>query len=79
MTHSPKHWSTDDTIFEYITEIIIGYVKSVRSSVKKESAVAVVIRDSFKGQKTTKINKVLGRRNKPAKNFFKKNVRRMVC
>ena len=58
MTHSPKHWSTEDTKVEYITDIIIPYVESVRSSLKKESAAAVVIMDNFKGQKTAKISKL---------------------
>ena len=44
---------------EYIKEIIIPYVKSVRLSPKKESAAAIVIMDNFKGQKTAKINKLL--------------------
>ena len=43
---------------EYITEIIIPHVESVRSSLKKESAAAVVIMDNFKGQKKAKISKL---------------------
>ena len=48
---------------EYITEIIVPYVESVRSSLKKESAAAVVIMDNLKGQETAKINMLLEENN----------------
>ena len=63
VTHSPKHWSTEDTMVEYITKIIIPYIESVCSNLKKESAAAVVIMDNFKGEKTAKINKLLEENN----------------
>lgn len=59
VTHSPKHWSTEDTMIEYISEIIVPFVESVRSRLNEESAAAVVIMDNFKGQKTPRVMKLL--------------------
>lgn len=48
ITHSPNHWSTEETMLEYIFEIIIPYVEAVRHDIGHESA-ALVILDNFKG------------------------------
>ncbi len=63
VTHSPKHWSTEETMIEYITEIIIPFVESVRSRLDDKSTSAVIIIDNFKAQKTAQVNKVLEENN----------------
>ena len=30
ITHSPKHWSNESTMLEYIDDIIVPYIKRVR-------------------------------------------------
>jgi hypothetical protein len=57
VTHSPKHWSTEETMVQYIEQIIIPYVNSRREMVGDKPA--LVIMDNFKGQVTTKINDLL--------------------
>ena len=51
VTHSPKHWSTEVTMVQYVNHIIVPYVKKVREAMNEE-AVALVIMDHFKGQIT---------------------------
>ena len=59
VTHSPKHWSTEKTMLQYIVEIIIPYVDRQRESLGDTSKAALVIMDNFKGQITSKVNKIL--------------------
>lgn len=54
VTHSPKHWSNEETMIQYIELIILPYLRAMR---KTEDAPALVIMDNFKGQITEKINK----------------------
>ena len=49
--HSPKHWSTEKTMIDYINFIILPYVESMREIVGEGKA-AVVIIDNFKAQVT---------------------------
>ena len=64
VTHSPKHWSTEDTMVEYIEEIIVPYVDSTRDHLGVDSSqAALVILDSFKGQVTNSINMLLEANN----------------
>ena len=56
-THSPKHWSTEKTMLEYITHITIPYVKRVGDDVGEK--LAAVIIDSFKGQVTDAVINLL--------------------
>ena len=60
VTHSPKHWSNEETMIQYIEHIILPYLDSVRQT---ESAPALVIMDNFKGQITAKINCILEENN----------------
>ena len=55
VTHSPSHWSNEDTQVQYIDNIISCrmYIEKVREKVGAEKA-ALVIVDNFKSQ-TTKI------------------------
>lgn len=51
ITHSPKHWSTEETMLQYIDNIVNPYVEAVREQLKCTSAALVII-DNFKGQIT---------------------------
>ena len=57
VTHSPKHWSNEDTMLDYIREIIIPYVERRRDQLEEKPA--VVIMDNFKGQITPAVNDLL--------------------
>ena len=61
VTHSPKHWSTEETMVQYIEHIIIPYVEKQREMLGDKPA--LVIMDNFKGQVTTKINDLLEANN----------------
>ncbi len=52
ITHSIKHWSTEQTMLKYIDNIVYPYIKSVRDSLNCNSTAALVIIDNFKGQIT---------------------------
>ena len=54
VTHSPNHWSNEDTMVQYVTNIILPYIETVRERLSTESA-ALVVMDNFKGQATPKI------------------------
>lgn len=62
ITQSPKHWSTENTMLEYINEIIVPYVESWRDDFG-ESKSALVIMDNFKGQITSGVNTLLESHN----------------
>ena len=53
VTHSPRHWSTEETMIEYVNEIIIPYVESQQDTLQNPSLSALVIMDNFKGQVTS--------------------------
>ena len=57
VTHSPKHWSNEDTMLDYIREIIIPYVERRRDQLEEKPA--VVIMENFKGQITPAVNDLL--------------------
>ena len=54
ITHSPKRWSNENTMLEYIDDIVIPYVEKTRELIG-ESSPALVIIDNFKGQVTETI------------------------
>ncbi len=58
ITHSPRHWSTEETMVQYIKNIIFSYVTSTRELLRCNSPALVII-DNFKGQVSTKINELL--------------------
>ena len=58
ITHSPKHWSTEQTMLEYIEHIIIPYVETTRDLINSNKP-ALVIMDNFKGQVTPSVNSLL--------------------
>ena len=51
ITHSPRHWSTEKTMIEYIKEIIVPYVNSQQELLGEDKSALVII-DNFKGQVT---------------------------
>ena len=52
MTHSKNHWSTEETMLEYIDNIIVPHVSANRES---DDQSALVIIDNFKGQITPSV------------------------
>lgn len=62
VTHSPKHWSTEATMVQYIKEIIIPYIECQRQHFG-DNQPALVIMDNFKGQITAAINSLLEANN----------------
>ena len=47
ITHSLRHWSTEETMIQYIEEIVIPYVKRQREAFD-DTTTALVIMDNFK-------------------------------
>ena len=62
ITHAPKHWSNEQTMVQYIENIIIPYVAARHASFEEETP-ALVIMDNFKGQITSEITKLLEANN----------------
>ena len=54
ITHTPKHWSNEETMQRYIEKVIIPYVQRVRDDIGSDKT-ALVIMDNFKGQTTEAI------------------------
>ena len=63
VTHSPKHWSTEQTMVQYITKIIVPYIEAKREALGDSEQSALVIMDNFKGQVTPAINELLEANN----------------
>ena len=63
ITHSPKHWSNEKTMQQYIEFIILPYVRSVRDSLEVDEQPGLIIMDNFKGQVTANINSLLEANN----------------
>ena len=63
VTHSPRHWSTEETMVQYIEEIILPYVQRQRDALEDTSTAALVIIDNFKGQITDSIHNLLEANN----------------
>ena len=51
ITHSPKHWSTEQTMLQYVEHIILPYMEKVRETLG-DNKPALAIMDNFKGQIT---------------------------
>ena len=62
ITHSPKHWSTELTMVQYVDHIIVPYVEKVRES-HSDDTPALVIMDNFKGQITESFLSLLDSHN----------------
>lgn len=60
ITHSPKHWSTEENMKEYLHEIIFPYTEGVRAkNGLKDVHPALAIFDNFMGQVTDSITQFL--------------------
>jgi len=55
ITHSANHWSNENTMIEYIQEVIVPYVECVREELQAPEQAAMAIFDNFKGQITKKV------------------------
>ena len=55
ITHSANHWSNENTMIEYIEEVIVPYVESVRQELQVSQQAAMAIFHNFKGQITKKV------------------------
>ena len=60
ITHSPKHWSTEETMKEYLEEIFFPYIDAARvNSGLSDDYPALAIFDNFKGQVTDDVMQLL--------------------
>ena len=55
ITHSPRYWSIEEMMMQYINEIIIPYVKSQRDALQDPTLSTLVIVDNFRGQVTAPV------------------------
>ena len=62
ITHSPNHWSNENTMVQYVDSIILPYVNSVRQMIGADKT-DLVIMDNFKGQTTDEITNYLEENN----------------
>ena len=62
ITHSPKHWSTGQTMLQYVEHIILPYVEKVRKTLG-DNKPALAIMDNFKGQITESVSGLLDMHN----------------
>ena len=62
ITHSPKHWSNEATMIQYIEKIIIPYINSTREAFEDDTP-ALIIMDNFKGQITSSVTNLLEANN----------------
>lgn len=62
ITHSSRHWSTEETMVQHIEEIILSYVKGQREVIDDATAALVII-DNFKDQITDSVNSLLEANN----------------
>ena len=64
ISHSPNHWSNEETMVEYINEVIVPYVDQKRGDLDLSCDYpAVAIFDHFKGQLTERVTQVLEENN----------------
>lgn len=57
-THSPNHWSTEETMLQYVEHIIVPYIEKVREDIGAGKT-ALVVMDNFKGQVTQSVTNLL--------------------
>ena len=49
VTHTPKHWSNEDTMLQYLNEVIVPFVKGTRKGLEvDEQQPALAIFDHLK-------------------------------
>ena len=60
ITHSPNHWSTEETMKDYLDHVVFPYIDGVRASCDlSHNYPALAIFDNFKGQVTDDILQLL--------------------
>ena len=52
ITHTPNHWSNEDTMLFYIENVIDSFVRATRERIGVGEEAALAISDHFKGQLT---------------------------
>ena len=62
ITHSPKHWSNEVTMLQYVENLIVPYIRAT-GSVFTDETPALVIMDNFKGQITSAVTNLLEENN----------------
>ena len=62
ITHSPNHWSTEETMLQYVEHIIVPYIDRIREDIGTNQTALVVI-DNFKGQVTQSVISLLEAHN----------------
>ena len=62
ITHSPKHWSNEEIMIQYVDNIIIPYIKSARASFSDDTP-ALVLMNNFKSQNTSTVIELLDTNN----------------
>ena len=63
ITHAPKRWFTEQTMVQYVHNIILSYVKLIKELKQDDSASTLVIMNNFKGQVTDAIHMLLEENN----------------
>lgn len=63
ITHSPKWWSNEETMLQYIAHIILPYIHRVREMLGDGNMSALILMDNFKGQITIKDRTLLEENN----------------
>lgn len=65
ITHSPNHWSTEETMLEYIEGVIVPYVEAVRENlpVAQINQPALAIFDVFAAHRSEKVLSALKKAN----------------
>lgn len=58
ITHSPKHWSNEETMVQYVDNIVIPYVAAIRAAIEEDKP-ALVIMDNFKGQIASAVTELM--------------------
>jgi hypothetical protein len=60
ITTSPKHWANEDTMLQYLTNVLIPYIRLKKQELHLgKAAPSLVIFDQFKGQMTPHILSIL--------------------
>ena len=62
ITHSPNHWSNEQTMLQYISHVIVPHAQTTRADVGEDKAALVII-DNFKGQITAAVMDLLEAHN----------------
>ena len=62
ITHSPNHLSTEETVIQYVKNIIVPYIERLRGDIGSKKTALVII-DNFKGEITQSMLNLLESNN----------------